>query len=333
MLFFVAQIIEPSATPTTNQLSHLTQAPLEHLWIRFSITAALIILILIRLRNPELKLDTTFLALVVLAAVPWLAPLIVSIDVGDIKVEFQNVENEIQKDRQQTQENTNQLRDTTTQVNNLALHPAAVGPNGQIQTSSSPEANPQARPEADTKPSPSSSASDRISPQELLEQYDTLAKQYDALRSSTPRGLVRTSQMTNIANQMVQLVQEYNEQRNVASAWDPKAKTPDFLQSAVASDRLKGLYALPDAAFLNKLIKALEDEVDETWGKSQHFLEYREIITIGRTINAEHLAISQADRTRLTNVLNDRDIKEPYERSRYNALEAILDGRKNESGD
>jgi len=296
----------PSATPHTD----ITNIPLHHMLLRILLTVAIVLAILIfliiRLKKPEMNLDITFTALVVLATVPWLAPFVSSLKVGDLEFQFQKMQEQVDQNIKQTEKNTTQIRETTTEVTTAVLQPSGPGliPSTDI--------------------GPSASPSLLTSPTETHRQYDELAREYAELRTLRS-GLIRTAKMTAVANQMVDLIRRYGTETSGRSDWDPKASVPAYLDSELASDRLKGvciLYASPEFKFLSDLITALEREVAQTWGKSQHFLEYWEILAIGKVI--DNRQISDRERQRLNKLLADPDIDDQYDRSRYDALSAIL---------
>ena len=156
------------------------------------------------------------------------------------------------------------------------------------------------------QPSPSRSSG----PLTPTEEIDQLAEQYDQLRNQQA-GYVRTLKMTDIANQMV----------SMASRSD-LAQAPNFLSSEKASDRLKVasiLIAYPEPKFLGDLISALEREVASE--KPQHFLEYWEILAIGKNIPPQQ-PVSDRDVKRLNKLLDA--VNDPYDQSRYKELDKII---------
>jgi hypothetical protein len=61
--------------------------------IRWVITGAAMVVALIHLIWPSFSLDTTYIVLIVVAVIPWLAPIIKSVELpGGIKIEVQDVE-------------------------------------------------------------------------------------------------------------------------------------------------------------------------------------------------------------------------------------------------
>ena len=67
-----------------------------YMWLRWLITAMAIIVALIRLLFPKLEIDAVSLGLIILALVPWLSPIIRTIEIAGIgKIELQEIKDQV----------------------------------------------------------------------------------------------------------------------------------------------------------------------------------------------------------------------------------------------
>jgi hypothetical protein len=183
-----------------------------------------------RLVWPTLIIDHVTLGLLILAALPWLAPLIKSIEVPGIgKVELQEI-------KQQTQEAKGAAQ-SATQKAELALA-------GTYQKA-----------EGYSKSLASRSAEEELEEEELVD----LVKEYNNIRATQPSGDARTSAMTTVVSKMIRLFP------NLKSF-----NIDEQLEESDQGKRLAAyayLYANPDFAHLENLVNSVTQIEDKPFGQ------------------------------------------------------------------
>jgi hypothetical protein len=136
--------------------------------LRIFITAVAIVIALIHLAVPTLLIDSITLALLVIAILPWLSPIIKSIELpGGFKLELQELKKELAE-----------VKGAAQSAENKATFAIA-----------------QTEPEA--KPAISGDAH---------QEYERLAQTYNEIRAAQKPGDARTRHMTEIVQKMVSLV-------------------------------------------------------------------------------------------------------------------------------
>jgi hypothetical protein len=136
--------------------------------LRIFITAAAIVIIIIHLAVPTLLIDSVTLALLVIALLPWLSPIIKSIELpGGFKLELQEIKKELAEVK------------------------------GAAQSAENKATFAIAQKETEVKPANGGDAN---------QQYERLAQTYDEIRASQNSGNARTKRMTEIVQKMVSLV-------------------------------------------------------------------------------------------------------------------------------
>jgi hypothetical protein len=144
-------------------------AGIDPIYLRIGITIIACLVLVGRWFFPQIKVDAVTLGLLVVALLPWLAPIIQSVEVAGVgKIE---------------------LRDLQEQVEDNALTANAALQKAQAATGLARSNQLGTRPTA-----------------EVNQRIDDLAREYAEVRRSRAAGFARTSALTDIVSQMIALV-------------------------------------------------------------------------------------------------------------------------------
>ena len=143
--------------------------------ISLTITFLALAIAFIHVIWPDLKIDGVTLGLLILAAIPWLAPLFKKIKLpGGWEIEYQEVK-KMAEDAQGAAQSASNKAELA--ISGTSYHPAAI------------------------------SNQDVIAADVLVEK---LAEEYNHIRATQKSGSYRTTQMTSIVSQMISLAPELN---------------------------------------------------------------------------------------------------------------------------
>jgi hypothetical protein len=196
---------------------------------------------------PDVRIDAITLGLLVLAALPWLAPLIKSIEIPGVgKVELQEIERKVEEARG--------AADSAGKKADMALAgtPALAGaPAPTPATSRGP-----APPPAASAPSPPAA-----SPADPVAQLARLADTYNHIRETQPRGPARTGAMTTVLRQMMDLAP-----RLAAAGYDVTRALVDH-DGGARLGAYAHLLARPDFDLLVPLVDSVTRKEDRPFGQ------------------------------------------------------------------
>ena len=151
--------------------------------LRVGVTTLALAAAAVHILWPEIKIDAITLGLLIIACLPWLAPLIKSIEIPGVgKLELQEIKRQTEEARGAAQ--------SASQKAEFAL------------------AGTQARTDLLSVPL-------KASPESQLEE---LSKEYDRIRATQPSGAARTSAMTSVVRKMADLAPYLQETFNVEHA-------------------------------------------------------------------------------------------------------------------
>jgi hypothetical protein len=205
--------------------------------------------IVVHLARPDLSIDAVTLGLLVLAALPWLAPLVKSLELpGGWKVEFQEVK--------RTAEEAKSAADSAQRKVEFVEDLALAG-----QTQQAPPPTPKA---AESAPAPApglleGQTRQRAAIPDTGGDFTELIDRYNTIRDTQPSSSARTAAMTAVVRDMVALSTQMD-------AFDARPA----LAGQDGGTRLSGyayLYARPDARLLDDLIACVAEREDQPFGQ------------------------------------------------------------------
>jgi len=175
------------------------------------------------------KLDATFLGLVAIAAVPWLAAFLKKMELpGGWKFEFQELKKQLEETRG-TAESANMKAETATELASAAPPGRSAGPA-------------MARPEST-----------------VAAELEELAKEYNGIRDSQKPGWRRTSNMTAVVSKMIAAARD-------AENLDPKGFLSDR-DGGRRLIAYAATYARPKCDYLDNLVTCLTTVEDSHFGQ------------------------------------------------------------------
>jgi hypothetical protein len=145
--------------------------------LRAIISIAAIALAIIHLSCPSVIPDNATLVLLLIAAIPWLQPLVKSVEMFGIKVEMQ------------------QLKDQVADAHGAAESASQQAMFARVSSST-----------AETESDSLSVANQAAVPEEEMQR---LAREYDEIRSSQSSGYTRTEAMTKVVSRMIDLAKRF----------------------------------------------------------------------------------------------------------------------------
>lgn len=233
----------------------------RHLPLKIAVSALAAIAIVVKAVYPEWEVDVVTLGLFLVGILPWLAPLIKSVELpGGLKVELQEIKESVQetKGALESVRQRAEFAVITSESSAAAPHPSA----------------PDVR---SAKPADTWSA-----------DVEALVQEYHRVRAELESGPTRTRRMTEIVTRMVDAAHQN-------PAWD----VPANLRHADRGWRLMAYafaYARPDFALLEPLVASACDFTDD----NQPFGQYWSILAIQRVLGIRgRKPVPVRERTRL----------------------------------
>lgn len=242
--------------------------------LRLLVTIAALLAAFVHIKYPELNIDAVTLGLLVVAIIPWLSPIIKSIELPGIgKIELQEIKHQAEEARGAAL--------SASQKADLALAGTSV-----IEVAQAKDADVSSTPE---------------------EAMLKLAAAYNNIRDTQKSGPSRTSAMTSIVRQMIDLT--------------PRLQNCDVEAGLKDSDRGKRLgayaylYARPDFSKLDKLVLSVTQIEDKPFG------QYWGLQSIGKVIGSRN---GQKISTKIVQQLREFLAKLQPGTDRYYELSRIL---------
>lgn len=197
--------------------------------LRIGVTTLALVAATVHIRWPEIKIDVITLGLLILACLPWLAPLIKSIEIPGVgKFELQEIKRQAEEARGAAQ--------SASQKAEFAL--AGTPDKGGLLNVS-----PQTPPDS---------------------QITELAKEYNQIRATQPSGAARTSAMTSVVRKMADLAPYLHETFDVEGALREKKDRGKRL-SAYAYLWARPAYARLES-LVDSVIKIEDKPFGQYWG-------------------------------------------------------------------
>lgn len=233
-------------TPTESQPAPQTRqwSPLSIGAVALSavITMAALAGVIVHLADPNLKVDSIVVALLVIAIIPWLGLIFKSVEIpGLFKGEFQELREKVKRVEEVGRENSAQITKVEDSVDN-----EVEDQGGALQTAASKGAS--VRPAVPVMPS-----------QHPQRQLDALIQEYDHIRATQSAGSVRTLAMTRVIEQMIELA--------------PQLQDFDWTAGLNSSDRgvrlaaYAFLYACPKRDAVSPLVSTAVYAEDKPFGQ------------------------------------------------------------------
>jgi len=207
------------------------------------ITVAALAGVIVHLADPNLKIDSIVVALLVIAIIPWLSLIFKSVEIpGLFKGEFQNLTSRVERTEEKVGQNSAQIVKVERAVDN------AVEDTGGILQRAASDAAAPARPAGAITPS-----------QHPQLQLEALIREYDNIRATESAGSARTLAMTKVIQQMIDLA--------------PQLQDFDWATSLKSSDRgvrlaaYAFLYAYPRREAVDPLVHTTIYVEDKPFGQ------------------------------------------------------------------
>lgn len=195
----------------------------DNLPLKIVVSAIGLLAAIVHVSRPDLRIDSVTIVLLVIAAIPWAQPLIKSIELLGVKLELQELHAKVAEARGAAESASRQV--------GVALAVSTPPPQPDVLLDSEAVEN----------------------------KIKTLADEYNHIRATQKSGGQRTTAMTNVVSQMIELVRRM-------PSFDPKR----LLTNENRGLRLFGyafLYERPDPAFLLPLVESVTRIEDKPFGQ------------------------------------------------------------------
>lgn len=153
----------------------------HNLTLKIAVSASALLIAVVHVWEPEAKIDSITIVLFVICALPWLQPLIKSIELLGVKLELQDLQDKVAEARGAAESASRQA--------GLALSATTASPSS-VQQTASPTVDSDVR---------------------------TLAREYEKIRETQRSGDARTAVMTDVARRMMDVARRL-ESFDIASA-------------------------------------------------------------------------------------------------------------------
>ena len=205
---------------------------MKNISLRITVTAAGLILAFVHIRWPEARIDSIAVALLVIAAVPWLSPLIKTVEVPGLKLELQELNDKVNEAKVEA-------ADAKGAAESASLKAAFA-----ITASS---------------PSPSRVTFQVAPGRDNMPSVKALAKEYEDIRETQAPGDPRTRAMTDLIRRMIELAGSINS-FDIERALDSSSRGMRLFAYA-------WFYAKPDPQFLTPLVETVCRKEDTPFGQ------------------------------------------------------------------
>lgn len=195
----------------------------DNLPLKIVVSAVGLLAAIVHVSRPELRIDSVTIVLLVIAAIPWAQPLIKSIELLGVKLELQELQAKVAEARGAAESATRQVE--------VALA-VSTGPQQPDLLLDSPA---------------------------VENKIKKLADDYNHIRATQKSGGQRTTAMTNVVSQMIELARRM-------PSYNPKR----LLSNENRGLRLFGyafLYERPDSTFLLPLVQSVTSIEDKPFGQ------------------------------------------------------------------
>jgi hypothetical protein len=204
----------------------------QSMTLRIVVTAAGLLLAIVHVNWPRINIDSVAVALLVIAALPWLQPLIKTVEIPGLKVELQELKNKLDEAK-------GEAADAKGAAESASLKAAFA-----ISASSAPSSI------TTMKEAAAFDSTDGIT---------ALAKEYEDIRETQAPGDARTRAMTDVIRRMIELASS-TESFDARSALDRASRGLRLFAYA-------WFYAKPDKQILVPLVETVCRKEDTPFGQ------------------------------------------------------------------